>query len=84
VIGSWGGIAAGLFGGEALGGLGGVSLVSQLLGSLAAIVFALVNGFVVYGVLAKTVGIRLDQDAEFAGADLSIHSIDAYPEESIR
>ncbi|GFO60790.1 ammonium transporter [Geomonas silvestris] len=84
IIGSWGGIAAGLFGGEALGGLGGVSFVSQLLGTLAAIVFALVNGFLVYGVLSKTVGIRLDPEAEFNGADLSIHSIGAYPEDSIR
>jgi ammonium transporter, Amt family len=84
IIGSWGGIAAGLFGGEALGGLGGVTLASQLMGSLAAILFALVNGFLIYGLLAKTVGIRLDQDSEFAGADLSIHHIDAYPEDSIR
>jgi ammonium transporter, Amt family len=84
VIGSWGGIAAGIFGSEALGGLGGVTLASQLMGSLAAIAFALVNGFLVYGILAKTVGIRLDPEAEFAGADLSIHNIGAYPEDSIR
>ncbi|WP_224983104.1 ammonium transporter [Geomonas agri] len=84
IIGSWGGIAAGIFGHEALGGMGGVTFVSQLLGSLSAIVFALVNGFIVYGVLAKTVGIRLSQEEEFAGADLSIHSIGAYPEQHIR
>ncbi len=84
VIGSWGGIAAGIFGQEALGGLGGVSLLSQTLGSLAAIVFALANGFLVYGILAKTVGIRLEQEDEFRGADLSIHSIGAYPEDHIR
>ncbi|MBU5613110.1 ammonium transporter [Geomonas azotofigens] len=84
IIGSWGGIAAGIFGHEALGGMGGVSFVSQLLGSLSAIVFALANGFIVYGILAKTVGIRLTQEEEFAGADLSIHSIGAYPEEHIR
>ncbi|QXE92907.1 ammonium transporter [Geomonas subterranea] len=84
VIGSWGGIAAGIFGHEALGGLGGVTFVSQLMGSLSAIVFALVNGFVVYGILAKTVGIRLSQEDEFAGADISIHSIGAYPEQHIR
>jgi len=84
VIGSWGGIAAGIFGQEALGGLGGVSLLSQTMGSLAAIVFALANGFLIYGVLAKTVGIRLDQEDEFRGADLSIHSIGAYPEDHIR
>ena len=84
VIGSWGGIACGLFGSEALGGLGGVTFLSQLMGSLSAIVFALLNGFVVYGILSKTVGIRLSQEEEFAGADLSIHNIGAYPEEHIR
>ena len=84
LIGSWGGIAAGIFGQEALGGLGGVTLLSQLMGTLAAIGFALVNGFLVYGILSKTVGIRLDPEAEFAGADLSIHHIGAYPEDHIR
>jgi len=84
IIGSWGGIAAGIFGSEALGGMGGVSLVSQVLGSGAAIVFALVNGFLVYGILSKTVGIRLNQEQEFAGADLSIHNIGAYPETHVR
>lgn len=83
VIGSWGGIAAGIFGYRELGGLGGVSFTSQLLGTAAAIAFALVNGFVVYGVLSKTVGIRLSEEQEFAGPDLSIHSIDAYPEEQV-
>lgn len=84
IIGSWGGIAAGIFGSEALGGMGGVTFVSQLLGSLAAIVFALVNGFLVYGILSKTVGIRLNEEQEFAGADLSVHRIGAYPETHVR
>lgn len=84
IIGSWGGIAAGIFGSEALGGMGGVSLLSQVLGSFAAIVFALVNGFLVYGILSKTVGIRLNQEQEFAGADLSVHNIGAYPETHVR
>ncbi|HEY5974733.1 MAG TPA: ammonium transporter [Geobacteraceae bacterium] len=83
VIGSWGGIACGIFGLKELGGIGGVSFLSQLGGSLAAIAFALVNGFVVYGVLKKTVGIRLTEEEEFAGPDLAIHSIGAYPEDSI-
>jgi len=84
VIGSWGGIAAGIFGQEALGGLGGVTLVSQLMGTAAAIAFALVNGFLVYGILSKTVGIRLTPEDEFAGADIAIHNIGAYPEDHIR
>lgn len=84
IIGSWGGIAAGIFGYRELGGMGGVSFVSQLMGSLSAIVFALVSGFVVYGILARTVSIRLDEEQEFAGPDLVIHSINAYPEEHVR
>lgn len=84
IIGSWGGIAAGIFGQPLLGGSGGVSLVSQLLGTLSAILFALATGFAVYGILKKTVGIRLEQEDEFRGSDLTIHSIGAYPEENVR
>ncbi len=84
VIGSWGGIAAGIFGQPFLGGAGGISFVSQLLGSLAAIAFALVTGFVTYGILKKTIGIRMTDEDEFKGADIAIHSIGAYPEDHIR
>jgi len=61
-----------------------VSFISQLGGSALAVVFALVSSFVVYGALNKTVGIRLDQEDEFNGADIAIHNIGAYPEDSIR
>ena len=84
IIGSWGGIAAGIFGQKELGGMGGITLTTQLMGTLCAVVFALVNGFLVYGILSKTVGIRLQEEQEFAGADLSVHSIGAYPEDHIR
>ncbi len=80
ICGTWGGIAAGIFGLKGLGGLGGVTFTSQLLGSLCAVAFALVNGFVVYTLLHKTVGIRLSEEEELAGADLSVHNIGAYPE----
>ncbi|MFK8081192.1 MAG: ammonium transporter [Granulosicoccus sp.] len=75
LCGAWGGIAAGIFGAPALGGLGGVSLTSQLIGTLAGIIVATVGGFLVYGVLKSTVGIRLTEEQEFDGADLSIHKI---------
>jgi len=78
------GIAAGIFGQKALGGMGGVSIISQLAGSLSAVAFALASGFIVYGILDKTIGIRLSQEDEFAGADVSIHNIGAYPEDHIR
>ena len=83
VIGTWGGISAGIFGSQALGGLGGVSFLSQLAGSLMAVVYALITGFVVYFTLKKTIGFRLDEEDEFMGPDLSIHKVNAYPEERV-
>lgn len=84
LVGSWGGIATGIFGYEALGGMGGISFVSQFLGTALAAVYALAAGIIVYKALDLTVGIRLNEDDEFRGADLSIHSIHAYPEETVR
>ncbi|HKJ04672.1 MAG TPA: ammonium transporter [Geopsychrobacteraceae bacterium] len=83
VIGTWGGISAGIFGSTALGGLGGVSFLSQVAGSLMAVAYALATGFLVYFVVDKTLGFWMNEDDEFAGADLSIHNIHAYPEERV-
>lgn len=80
LCGTWGGLAAGIFGTTALGGLGGVAFLSQLLGTLLGITVALIGGFVVYGLLKMTVGIRLTQEEEFNGADLSIHRVSATAE----
>jgi Amt family ammonium transporter len=77
VCGVWGGIAAGIFGSEALGGLGGVSLMSQFVGTLAGIFVAVVGGAIVYGGIKMMVGIRLTDEEEFNGADLSIHKIES-------
>ena len=79
-----GGIACGGFGLEALGGLGGVSFMAQLVGSLCGVVFAGIGGFIVYGGLKATMGIRLSEEEEFLGADLSLHHIGAYPEDDVR
>ena len=83
VCGAFGGIAVGLFGQQWLGGLGGVSIVSQIIGTLLAIVIAMVGGFAVYGALKVTMGIRLSQEDEFRGADLSIHKISANSEDAM-
>ncbi|MCK0509020.1 ammonium transporter [Aromatoleum anaerobium] len=80
LCGAWGGIAAGIFGSTALGGLGGVSLAAQTIGTLAGIVVALAGGTVVYGAIKATMGLRLDPEQEFAGADLSLHRISATAE----
>ncbi|MFZ9177149.1 MAG: ammonium transporter, partial [Burkholderiaceae bacterium] len=80
LFGAFGALACGIFGSAALGGLGGVSLVSQLIGTGLAIAIALVGGFVVYGLIKAFTGLRLDQEDEYNGADLSIHQVSATPE----
>ncbi|MCY1545028.1 Ammonia channel [compost metagenome] len=83
LCGTWGGIAAGIFGTQALGGIGGVNLWAQLIGTLLGVVWALIGGAVVYGVLKATMGLRLSQEEEYDGADLSIHHISATPEREV-
>ncbi len=80
LCGAWGGIAAGIFGARALGGLGGVSLTAQLIGTLGGVAVALLGSLLVYGFLTRFVGLRLDPEAEFNGADLSIHKVSATAE----
>jgi Amt family ammonium transporter len=79
VCGVWGALAAGIFGLKALGGVGGVSFTAQLIGTLLAIVIALISGGVIYGLLKRFVGIRLTEEQEFEGADLTIHRISSTP-----
>ncbi len=84
LAGSFGGIATGIFGQKFLGGCGGVSFVSQTLGTVAAILFALVCSLITYSILRTTTGFRLSEEQEIKGADLSIHSTGAYPENDFR
>jgi len=83
LCGTWGGIAAGIFGSKALGGLGGVTLSAQLMGSVMGVTWAAVMGFIVYGTLKATMGLRLSQEEEFDGADLSVHRISATPDHEV-
>jgi Amt family ammonium transporter len=80
LCGAWGGIAAGIFGQTSLGGSGGVNLGTQVLGTVCVVALALLTGVIVYGVLNKVMGLRLSQEEEFDGADLSIHRIQSSPE----
>ncbi len=81
LCGVWGGVAAGIFGQELFWGLGGVSLPAQIVGSLVGIAIAAISGFIIFGFLKKTIGIRLTPENEYIGADLAIHKISATPEE---
>ena len=81
LCGAWGGLAAGIFGAKALGGIGGVSFMSQLIGTSLAILIAMTGSFIVYSIIKKLVGIRLNEEEEFEGADLSIHKISSTSED---
>lgn len=80
LCGAWGGVAAGIFGQEFLGGIGHVSMLAQLCGTVLGIVIALAGGSLIYGSLKQIVGLRLEPEEEFNGADLTIHKISATPE----
>jgi Amt family ammonium transporter len=75
LCGAWGGIAVGIFGLEMFGGLGGVTFMSQLVGTFTGISIALLGGFIIYSVIHKLLNFRLSQEDEFNGADISIHKI---------
>ena len=80
LCGLWGGLAAGIFGAKALGGIGGVTFTGQLIGSAIGVGVALIGGIVVYGALKVLLGIRMSQEEEFEGADLSVHRISSTPD----
>jgi Amt family ammonium transporter len=80
LCGAWGGIAAGIFGSKSLGGMGGVAFMSQVTGTLLGILVAVVGGFIVYAAIKAMMGLRLDAEEEYNGADLTIHKISATPE----
>ena len=83
LCGTWGGVAAGIFGQPALGGLGGVSLGGQLIGTVLGVAWAALGGFLVYGSIKWAFGLRLSQEEEYDGADLSIHKISATPDREV-
>jgi Amt family ammonium transporter len=83
MCGLWGGIAAGIFGLKALGGLGDVSFGAQLMGSLLGAGFGALTGLIIYGELKRLVGIRLSEEDEFLGADLAIHKVSSTPEQDV-
>ena len=83
LCGAWGGLAAGIFGLKEMGGLGGVSFSAQLIGTAMGVTWALISGFVVYGLIKAVMGLRLTQEEEYEGADLSIHRTGSTPEREV-
>jgi len=84
ICGAFGGIATGIFGSELLGGAGGVSFFSQTIGTLTGVLIAFCGGYLIYIVLNKTMGIRVTEEEEFNGLDISVHKIHAYPESQVK
>ncbi len=83
LCGAWGGIACGIFGQQSVGGIGGVTFGAQALGTLVGVVWAFASGLVVYGLIRLTIGLRMSQEEEFEGADLSIHRIGSTPDREV-
>jgi Amt family ammonium transporter len=82
LCGTWGGLAAGIFGLEFFGGMGGVSFISQFIGTVGGIAIALLGGLIVYKLVDMVMGLRLSEEEEFQGADLSIHKINSTSSEN--
>ena len=82
LCGTWGGLAAGIFGLEFFGGMGGVSFISQFIGTVGGIAIALLGGLIVYKLVDMVMGLRLSDEEEFQGADLSIHKINSTSSEN--
>ena len=80
LCGAWGGIACGIFGVKSMGGMGGVSFSAQLIGTGIGIAVAVIGAAILYGTLKVVMGLRLTEEQEFDGSDLSIHKINATPE----
>lgn len=83
LCGVWGGLAAGIFGQTAFGGLGGVSFVSQLIGTSLGVFIGLLGGCIVYGTLKALMGIKMSPEEEYQGADLAIHRVAANPSREV-
>jgi Amt family ammonium transporter len=79
LCGVWGGVAAGIFGQTSLGGLGGVSITAQLIGTGLGVLVGVLGGTLVYGALKITLGLKMSPEEEHKGADLTIHHISATP-----
>ena len=76
VCGSWGTLAVGIWGGG--------EFIWQLVGCLSYAIGAFVISFVFFFLLKITLGVRVDEEEELEGLDISEHGQEAYPEFQIR
>ena len=81
VTGLWGLLAIAIFAKD--GGLVGGSaslLVPQIVSIVAVVVWSLVTGFALFFLLKFTMGVRVSEEEEMQGLDISEHGIQTYPE----
>jgi len=76
VGGIWGTLAVGIFGAKA----GSTQVVSQLMGIGMVGVFCFAFAFILFYALKVTLGIRVDEEEEHEGLDVSEHDMHAYPD----
>lgn len=82
--GTWGAIATGLFASAAIGGTDGLffgnpgQLFKQLVGVVATYILAGVVSFVLLKVIDAIMGLRVSEEEEVTGLDISIHGEEGY------
>ena len=78
VCGTWGTIAVGIFKTNEMFNLNNILI--QLLGSVVAFVWAFSISYLIFRLMASTIGLRINEEDEFSGLDHSEHSVEGYPE----
>lgn len=84
VGGLWGAVATGIFAVEAVGGYSGLlqgnvdQFVAQVIGAVAAVVYAFVVTYALARAVDATMGLRVTEDEEYVGLDISQHGEKAY------
>jgi ammonium transporter, Amt family len=72
VCGIWGTLAVGIF-------APGFSFLTQLIGTASILAFTLAFTFIVFGLIKVTLGVRVSDQVEVDGLDISEHGSSAYP-----
>jgi Amt family ammonium transporter len=73
VVGIWGLLAVCFTNEEA-------SLLAQLMGLVSIFAWVFITSFIVWFVIKKIVGIRVSEEEEYEGVDISECGLEAYPE----
>ncbi len=93
VNGIWGTIAVGLFSQASFGEANGMAAVNglffgggmaqlgkQLLGVVSVVAWAAITAALMFYALKKTIGLRVDEEGQRIGLDISEHDLEAYPD----